>query len=157
MANFFVVRQPPAHPSGLHFGFFRCPPTTGPSVRSTIRIALLSRHCCLSDEVLAHPVSYPIPYKKDTTLFFQTQPRSYRGTTERFDSTLGAVIFSIPSGYSFHQMQKRIQTLRKKHADDRIRTDTGIPHPGLNRMRFPITPHLPTGRGRIRTCEPEYY
>ena len=39
-----------------------------------------------------------------------------------------------------------------KYADDRIRTDTGIPHPGLNRMRFPITPHLPTGRGRIRTC-----
>lgn len=39
-----------------------------------------------------------------------------------------------------------------KYADDRIRTDTGISHPGLNRMRLPITPHLPNGRGRIRTC-----
>lgn len=70
MANFFVVRQPPAHPSGLHFGFFRCPPTTGSSVRSTIRIASLSRHYCLSDEVLAHPVSYPIPYKKGYHIVF---------------------------------------------------------------------------------------
>lgn len=69
-----------------------------------------------------------------------------------FYSASGTVISPIPSGYPFHQMQKRSQTLRNRRADGRIRTDTGIPHPGLNRMRFPITPHLPTGRGRIRTC-----
>lgn len=74
-----------------------------------------------------------------------------------FYSASGTVISPIPSGYPFHQMQKRSQTLRNRRADGRIRTDTGIPHPGLNRMRFPITPHLLTGRGRIRTCEPEYY
>lgn len=70
IANFFVVRQPPAHSSGLHFEFFRCPPTTGPSVRPVIRIASLSQHCCLSDEVLAHPVSYPIPLQKEYHIVF---------------------------------------------------------------------------------------
>ena len=43
-----------------------------------------------------------------------------------------------------------------QNTDDRTRTDTGHPHPGLNRMRLPITPHLHNDRGRIRTCGPDF-